>query len=47
MRPSRYGRAGVPLYLVYGAAGGEPAILPAILTQGVVLKALETAAKTS
>jgi thiol:disulfide interchange protein DsbD len=44
---ARYGRAGVPLYLVYGADGGEPAILPAILTQAVVLKALETAAKTS
>jgi thiol:disulfide interchange protein len=43
---ARYGRAGVPLYLVYGAGGGEPQILPAILTQGVVLKALETAAKS-
>lgn len=42
---ARYGRAGVPLYLVYGADGGEPQILPAILTQGVVLKALETASK--
>ena len=40
---ARYGRAGVPLYLVYGKDGGEPAILPAILTQGVVLKALATA----
>ena len=42
---ARYGRAGVPLYLVYGADGGEPAILPAILTQGAVVGALETAAK--
>jgi len=42
---ARYGRAGVPLYLVYGADGGEPQILPAILTQGVVLNALETASK--
>ncbi|MCH1928387.1 thioredoxin family protein, partial [Shewanella sp. C31] len=24
---ARFGRAGVPLYLVYGADGGEPAIL--------------------
>jgi thiol:disulfide interchange protein DsbD len=44
---ARYGRAGVPLYLVYGADGGAPQILPAILTQGVVLKALETASKGS
>ena len=36
---------GVPLYLVYGAKGGEPAILPAILTEGVVVKALDAAAK--
>jgi thiol:disulfide interchange protein DsbD len=43
----RYGRAGVPLYLVYGADGGPPAVLPAILTQGLVLRALEAAAKTS
>ncbi|MDB5475149.1 MAG: thio:disulfide interchange protein, partial [Phenylobacterium sp.] len=43
---ARYGRAGVPLYLVFGAKGGEPQILPAILTQGIVLKALEAAAKT-
>ncbi|MDB5443580.1 MAG: thio:disulfide interchange protein [Phenylobacterium sp.] len=42
---ARYGRAGVPLYLVYGADGGEPAILPAILTQGVVVGALQTAAR--
>ena len=42
---ARYGRAGVPLYLVYGAGGGEPAILPAILTEGVVVRALDAAAK--
>jgi thiol:disulfide interchange protein DsbD len=35
----------VPLYLVYGANGGEPVILPAILTQGVVVGALDAAAK--
>lgn len=40
-----FGRAGVPLYLVYGAKGGQPAILPSILTQGVVVKALDAAAK--
>ncbi|HET6970233.1 MAG TPA: thioredoxin family protein, partial [Phenylobacterium sp.] len=42
-----FGRAGVPLYLVYGAKGGEPAILPSILTQGVVVKALDKAAQAS
>jgi thiol:disulfide interchange protein DsbD len=42
---ARYGRAGVPLYLVYGADGGQPVILPAILTQGAVVGALKAAAK--
>ena len=42
---ARFGRAGVPLYLVYGAKGGEPAILPAILTPGLVVKALDAAAR--
>jgi thiol:disulfide interchange protein len=41
---ARFGRAGVPLYLVYGAKGGEPDILPAILTEGTVVKALDKAA---
>jgi thiol:disulfide interchange protein len=40
-----FGRAGVPLYLVYGVKGDTPAILPAILTQGLVVKALDAAAK--
>ncbi|MFZ5717849.1 MAG: protein-disulfide reductase DsbD family protein [Pseudomonadota bacterium] len=44
---ARFGRAGVPLYLVYGADGGEPAILPSILTAGVVVKALDAAGKPS
>jgi thiol:disulfide interchange protein DsbD len=39
----RFGRAGVPLYLVYPAGGGAPVVLPAILTEGVVLKALAAA----
>jgi thiol:disulfide interchange protein DsbD len=42
---AKYGRAGVPLYLVYGVKGGEPQVLPAILTQGLVVKALDSAAK--
>jgi thiol:disulfide interchange protein DsbD len=40
---ARFGRAGVPLYLVYPAGGGAPAVLPAILTEGLVLKALAAA----
>jgi len=42
-----FGRAGVPLYLVYGAKGGDPTILPSILTEGVVVKALDAAGRTS
>ncbi|MDZ4374611.1 MAG: hypothetical protein U1C74_24755, partial [Phenylobacterium sp.] len=44
---ARFGRAGVPLYLVYGVDGGEPAILPAILTEGMVVKAIDAAGKPS
>ena len=40
---ARYGRAGVPLYLVYGAGGAEARILPSILTPGIVVKALDAA----
>jgi thiol:disulfide interchange protein DsbD len=35
----RFGRSGVPLYLVYHP-GQEPVILPQILTEGIVLEAL-------
>jgi thiol:disulfide interchange protein DsbD len=41
---ARYGRAGVPLYLVYGADGADGVILPSILTEGIVVKALNEAA---
>jgi len=41
---ARYGRAGVPLYLVYGADGSDGVILPSILTEGIVVKALNKAA---
>lgn len=40
---ARHGRAGVPLYLVYGAGGGDGVILPQILTEGLVVRALEDA----
>jgi thiol:disulfide interchange protein DsbD len=40
---ARFGRAGVPLYVVYPAGGGEPVVLPALLTEGLVLKAIAQA----
>ncbi len=40
-----HGRAGVPLYLVYGSGRGEGAILPSILTPDIVVKAVEAADK--
>lgn len=40
-----HGRAGVPLYLVYDAQGRAPKVLPQLLTEGVIVRALETAAK--
>jgi thiol:disulfide interchange protein DsbD len=42
---AEHGRAGVPLYLVYGADGGEPVVLPQLLTPGMVVAALQAAAK--
>ncbi|MBU4433513.1 MAG: thioredoxin family protein, partial [Alphaproteobacteria bacterium] len=41
---AEHGRAGVPLYLVYPAKGGPPAILPQLLTEGMVIAAIEKAA---
>jgi thiol:disulfide interchange protein DsbD len=40
---ARHGRAGVPLYLVYGAKGGEAVVLPQILTEGLIVRALNDA----
>ncbi|CAN7511113.1 protein-disulfide reductase DsbD family protein [Phenylobacterium sp. LjRoot225] len=40
---ARFGRVGVPLYLVYPSGGGAPVVLPTILTEGTVLKALAAA----
>jgi thiol:disulfide interchange protein DsbD len=42
---SDQGRIGVPLYLVYGADGGSPKVLPQLLTPSVVAQALDGAAK--
>ena len=36
----QHGREGVPLYLLYPAGGGPPALLPELLTDTVVLRAL-------
>ena len=41
-----HGRAGVPLYLVYGTNGGDGVILPSILTPDIVVKAVEAADKS-
>jgi thiol:disulfide interchange protein DsbD len=41
---AEHGRAGVPLYQVYGAKG-DPAVLPQLLTPGIVSKAIRTAAR--
>jgi thiol:disulfide interchange protein DsbD len=38
------GRAGVPLYLVYGARGGAPTVLPQLLTPQLVADAVRRAA---
>jgi thiol:disulfide interchange protein DsbD len=37
------GREGVPLYLMFPAGGGPPAVLPQVLTEGIVLEALAAA----
>lgn len=38
---ARHGRNGVPLYLLYPATGGQPEILPQILTTKTIQRALE------
>lgn len=42
-----FGRSGVPLYVVYPRGGGEPEVLPQILTPGLVADALARAAAGS
>jgi thiol:disulfide interchange protein DsbD len=42
---AEHGRAGVPLYLVYGAAGKDPVVLPQLLTPGAVAQAIRGSAK--
>jgi thiol:disulfide interchange protein DsbD len=43
---AKHGRAGVPLYLVYDKTGATK-VLPNLLTEGIVIRALEDAAKPS
>ncbi|MBT8116368.1 MAG: thioredoxin family protein, partial [Gammaproteobacteria bacterium] len=35
-----YGRSGVPLYLLYSPATGQPVVLPQLLTEGIVAEAI-------
>lgn len=39
-----HGAAGVPLYVVYPANGGEPVVLPPVITSDMIVEALESAA---
>ncbi len=39
----KFGRVGVPFYVLYPANGGEPIVLPELLTQQIVLDALAKA----
>jgi len=38
----RYGRSGVPLYLLYSPAADQPLVLPQLLTEGIVAEAIDT-----
>jgi thiol:disulfide interchange protein len=40
---AQFGRNGVPLYVLYPRGGGEPRVLPQVLTPGLVLDALAAA----
>ncbi len=42
-----FGRSGVPLYVLYPAGNGAPAILPAVLTPGTVVDAVRKAEPTT
>jgi thiol:disulfide interchange protein DsbD len=36
-----FGRSGVPLYLLYPGTGGEPTVLPQILSEGAIIEAID------
>lgn len=44
---SQFGRAGLPVYVVYPADGGAPVLLPQLLTPEIVVSALEKAKQHS
>lgn len=46
---NQFGQGGLPLYVIYPADGGQPQVLPQVLTPGIVINALHQAAgkKTS
>ncbi len=39
----RFGRTGIPLYVLYPGGGADPVLLPEVLTPGIVLDALAAA----
>ena len=39
---NQFQRSGVPLYLMYPSGGGQPEVLPQILRESIVLKAIST-----
>jgi thiol:disulfide interchange protein len=41
----RFGRPGVPLYVLYAGKNDEPIVFPEVLTKGMVLEKLQTAAR--
>ncbi|UFH51153.1 thioredoxin family protein [Pseudomonas sp. KNUC1026] len=42
---NQFGQGGLPLYVLYPANGGEPQVLPQVLTVNTVVAALEQAAR--
>lgn len=44
---AEHGRSGVPLYLLYAPGADEPKILPQLLTEGAVVRALQQARRSA
>ena len=42
---AHYGAPGVPFYLMYPANGGEPEILPPLLTEPIMVRAVQAAVR--
>ena len=42
----KFGRPGVPLYVLYPAKNEEPIVFPEVLTKGMILDKLETVARS-